>query len=241
MRRFTLIAAIIGLAACAPPSPPPAAPPPAPHPATVVNQDDTATADQTLAELRRQPVTMFDFGLYRLRTELVPELEKSLRSQGLLRRTPAANNQDITKAGFVMIGVSQAKVEPYETLVDISVNLPATGATASPQTISELQQSGSRVVSAVRNYIGGPCAAADNPDTNKYASCSSAFYFYDWFEAPSVSAFNQPIAGRARAGYNLHSRVQVKTWGDLVGKRSVMVTCAGPVIREEVQCETIGE
>jgi hypothetical protein len=233
---------MLALAACAPtPQTPSHASSPAPY-APAVDPQETTTPEQTLAELERQPITAFDLGLYRLRTELTPELESSLRAQGLLRRTAAMNGENVTKAGFVLVKLSHATTDPYGTLIEISVALPFTGAAASAQSLSELQQLGSKVVSTVRAYVGGPCAASDNPNVNKYSSCQSAFYFYDWFLRPTVGGFNEPIVGRNRAGYNIYSLVQVKAWGSLAGKRTtVIVTCAGPVIHDEVKCETSGD
>jgi hypothetical protein len=241
MRRTTLLA-MMALAACAP-TPPPPSPAPAPLSSTPARDPvETEAPEQTMNELKKQPITALDLALYRLRTELSPDLEKHLRAQGLLRRTPAINNEDVTKAGFVMVKLAHAKVDPYGTLVEISVNTPDSGAAASAQTISELQQLNSKVVAVVRDYVGGPCAASDDPNLNKYSSCSSAFYFYDWFAPPSVSAFNEPMAGRERAGYNIYSLVQVNVWGRLAGKHTVvLVNCTGPVIRVEVKCATSGE
>jgi hypothetical protein len=200
-----------------------------------VDTKETATPEQTIAELKSQPITALDLGLYRLRTEFAPDLDKRLRGQGLL--PPAAS--DVSKAGFVSAGLSHAKVDPYGTLIEISVYTGDSGAAASEQTISRMQGLASKIVSVVRAYAGGPCASTDNPNLS---TCQAAYYFYDWFERPSINGFNEPVVGRIRAGYNLYSLVQIRVYGQLKGAHTIVfVNCVGPTMRDEVKCDTSGD
>ena len=198
-----------------------------------------ATPDETFLELSTSPISALDFGLYRLRMERLSDLEKQLRAKGLLRRMPALDGQDISKAGYVLVGLGHATIDPYGPLIEFSVSEPDNGAAASPSTIDEAEQLGSQIVSFVREVLGGPCADDKGPTTG---FCQGSYYFYSWFVPPSIDDFNLPVVGRSRAAYNFYSRVQIRASRTLKGTQTVViVTCVGPVMRNEVKCGSSGQ
>lgn len=190
---------------------------------------ETATPGQTLSELAKQPVTALDLGLYRLHQEIVPELDQRLRAANLL---PPANPKTVDmRRGYILIS---AIAYPGAESMEISVNTGFGTGEASERGIRDLQDLQSKIVSYVRAYLGGPCAASDS-DVQNGGFCQSASNFYWWFKRPSEGS-NDSVA-ETRAAYNLYSLISIKVLGSLVGKHhAVFVSCTGPAIRVEVKC-----
>lgn len=197
-----------------------------------VNPREFAAPEETLAELNKTPVTLLDLGLYRLHQELVPDIDKQLRSKGLLPPPSVSRNPIV--AGFVSVGMVYSN---KTNTIEISVATPQTDTVASDITIAQLQEQETKIVSAVRAYFGGGCAGNESPGGPGYR-CQPAIGFYEYFQHPSVNSFNQPMVAQYRAQYNLYSLIQISVRGSL--NPTVIVSCGGPMIRDEVKCTTSG-
>lgn len=202
---------------------------------------ETATPQDTLEELSHQSISVLDLGVYRLRKEVIPDIDKRLRSTGLLPPIPGSGIGSL-EFGNVSLWVGNSPSYPYEKIVQINVYMPATHTASSEKTIRELQESEKKIVSAIRAEFGSSCPSNDDPSIGTHGLCKSASGFYSyWFQPPS--ALNEPVIGaQYRAAYNLYSLFYVDVWGmlDAGTPHYLDVHCTGPLIRDEVKCTAQG-
>jgi hypothetical protein len=211
-----------------------------PAPPKKVDERQTATPQQTITELNSQPISVLDFGLYRIRKEALPELESQLRSRGLLPQAIGPTTGENTlKRGYVTISVEPSDNDFDQQIIRIDVNPGSVEAIASDDLIHRRIELESKIVSTVREYFSGSCRDTDNPNLPNSGVCQSATYFQYHFERPSVSHPDEGFVAHVRAAYNLYSLVVVQVQGQIArDKGGAIITCSGPLIRDEVKCKS---
>jgi len=211
-----------------------------PAPPKKADERQTATPQQTITEMNLQPITVLDFGLYQLRKEIVPDLEKRLRSQGLLPQAIGpTTGENVLKRGYVTISVEPSDNDFDQKIIRINVNPGSVEAIASDDLIHRRIELESKIVSTVREFFSGSCRDTDNPNLPNSGVCQSATYLQYYFERPSVSNPDEGFVAHVRAAYNLYSLVIVQVQSQIArDKGGVIITCSGPLIRDEVKCKS---